>query len=519
MEIDWKRSRRIGACPPLPGSQNKEISNMKDKLVRLAKITFLTSILAATVGLHASLSQTKVEKIDGLMKLYSEYGQFNGSVLVAEHGNEIYKRGFGLADMEWDIPNEPDTKFRLGSITKQFTSMIILQLVQEGKLKLDGKITDYLPDYPRNTGDKVTIHHLLTHTSGIPGYTEFPNFFRDLSRDPFTPQAFVRLFADSALRFEPGAKFSYSNSGYFLLGVIIEKITGKPYERVLKERILDPLNMKNTGYDHHETILKKRARGYEKRGDSYVNAEYLDMSLPYSAGSLYSTVQDLMLWDQALYTEKLLPRETRDLLFKQYIPGAGGWYGYGWVTGKAPIGNTKDSVSTIAHGGGINGFNTLIFRIPSEKDLIVLLNNTGGAPLNAISQAITGILYDKPYDLPRQSTANVVLATIMEHGIDAGLAQYHELREKQSGRYAVREGEMNNAGYQLLRGGKVQEAIEVFKLNVEEFPGSANVYDSLGEAYMVHGDKELAIKNYRKSLELNPANTNGTEMLKKLQDK
>lgn len=492
---------------------------MKHDLMHLAKIAFLTTILVAMVGLHVTLGQPKTEKIDRLMKLYSEYGQFNGTVLVAEHGNVIYKRGFGLADMEWDIPNEPDTKFRLGSITKQFTSMIILKLVQEGKLKLDGRITDYLPDYPKKTGDKITIHHLLTHTSGIPGYTEFPNFFRDFSRNPSTPQAFVRFFADSALLFEPGAKFSYSNSGYFLLGVIIEKVTGRPYERILQEYILDPLNMKNTGYDHHDTILKKRARGYEKRGGSYLNAEYLDMSLPFSAGGLYSTVEDLYLWDQALYTEKLLPKESRDLLFKQYVPGVGAWYGYGWVTGKSPVGSIRDSVNTIGHGGGINGFNTLISRIPSAKDLIVLFNNTGEARLGAISRAITGILYDKPYDLPQRSVADAMLATIRHQGIAAGLAQYRELKEKRSENYAVNENEMNGAGYALLQEGKVKEAIEVFKLNVEAFPGSSNVYDSLGEAFMINGDRELAIKNYRRSLELNPANMNAIEMVKKLQDK
>ncbi len=492
---------------------------MKENLLNLAHRTILTLICCSTVGLYAVLGQTKVEKIDGLMKLYYDYGQFNGTVLVAEQGNIIYKKGFGLADMEWDIPNQPDTKFRLGSITKQFTSMLILQLVQQGKLKLDGTITDYLPDYPSKTGNKITIHHLLTHTSGIRGYTEFPNFFRDLSRDPSTPQEFVKLFADSALLFEPGTRYSYSNSAYFLLGVIIEKLTGKPYERVLQENILDPLNMKNTGYDHHEPILKKRARGYEKSGGSYVNAAYLDMSLPYSAGSLYSTVENLYLWDQALYTDKLLPKETRDLLFKPYIPAGTGGYGYGWGIGKTALGNTNDSVSTIAHGGGINGFSTLITRIPSDKHLVVLFNNTGGAPLGAMNRAITGILCDKPYDLPKKSVADAVLATITQKGITAGLAQYRDLREKHSDTYALSEGEMNVAGYTLLQNGSVKEAIEVFKLNVEAFPKSFNVYDSLGEAFMVNGDKELAIKNYQKSLELNPNNANAVKMLEKLQGK
>jgi CubicO group peptidase (beta-lactamase class C family) len=516
-EQNKKRNAHVGSI-----NQNvlaKEIHTMKANTMSFTRVTCLMAFAVLSMTGNRCATQTKVEKIDAVMKLAHEYGQFNGSVLVAEHGKVIYKKGFGLANIEWNIPNQPDTKFRLGSITKQFTSMLILQLVQQGKLKLDGKITDYLPDYPKKNGDRITIHHLLTHTSGIPGYTEFPNFFRDLSRNPSTPQDFVKLFADSALLFEPGTKFSYSNSGYFLLGVIIEKITGKPYEQVLQENILTPLNMNGTGYDHSGTILNKRAAGYEKDGPRYVNAPYLDMSLPYSAGALYSTVEDLYLWDQALYTEKLLSEKTKGLLFKPYIPAFGVGYGYGWGVGNAAIGHTTDSVMVIEHGGGINGFNTLISRIPSDKDLVVLLNNTGGTRLGEMSRAIRGILYDKPYDLPKRSIADTVYAAIVEHGLAAGLGLYRDLKDHHADTYEVRENEMNRYGYRFLQAGKVKEAIEVFKLNVEAFPKSSNVYDSLGEAYLANGDKELAITNYQKSVELDPSNTSGIEALKKLQAK
>jgi CubicO group peptidase (beta-lactamase class C family) len=273
---------------------------MKKLRIRLAKVSVTLAIFCFVNNYTNSLAQTKAQKIEALLGQYHEYGQFNGAALVAENGKVIFKKGFGMANMEWDIPNMPDTKFRIGSITKQFTAMLVMQLVEQGKLKLDGKMSDYLPDYPKSTGDKVTIHHLLTHSSGIPSYTGFPNFFRDLSRDPYTPEAFVKTFADSALQFEPGSKFLYNNSGYFLLGAIVEKASGKSFEQALAENILTPLNMKNTGYDHHETVLKKRAAGYEKRLGDYTNAAYLDMSLPYAAGSMYSTVEDLFLWDQAL---------------------------------------------------------------------------------------------------------------------------------------------------------------------------------------------------------------------------
>ena len=468
----------------------------------------------------SSFSQSKADQIDALLKRYADYGQFNGSALVAQNGKVIFKSGYGMANKEWNIPNTTDTKFRLGSITKQFTSMLIMQLVQQGKLKLDGKITDYLPDYPKETGDRITIHQLLTHTSGIHDYTSYPAFFRTLSRTPSSPTEFIKLWADSALDFEPGTKWSYSNSGYFMLGVIIEKVTGKSYEQMLQKNIFDPLGLKGTGYDHSETIIPKRASGYERGPDGWINAPYLEMSLPYSAGSLYSTAEDLYKWDQALYTDKLLPPDLKEKLWQPYAKAyAQFWYGYGWVTGKIAEGKSTDSVSVIQHGGGINGFNTLICRFPGDKSLVVLLNNTGGARLSDMCQAIAGILYDKPYDQAKRSLAETLVGALRKGDISAAVKQYRDIRKNHMDEYALNEREMNVGGYQLLRGGHVEAAIEIFKLNVEEFPKSANTYDSLGEAYMMAGNKELAIKNYETSVKLDPTNTNGKKVLERLKGK
>jgi CubicO group peptidase (beta-lactamase class C family) len=198
-------------------------------------------------------AQDKVSKIDALIKVYNDYGQFNGSVLVAESGKVIFKKGYGLANREWNIPNNPDTKFRLGSVTKQFTSMLILQLVELEKIDLQGKLSDYLPYYRKDTGDLVTIHHLLTHSSGIPSYTSIPNFFEDISRDPYPVEEFVKKYCSGDLQFEPGSRYVYNNSGYFLLGAIIEEITGKTYDEVLKEKIFLPLGMENSGYDQTQS--------------------------------------------------------------------------------------------------------------------------------------------------------------------------------------------------------------------------------------------------------------------------
>lgn len=462
------------------------------------------------------LAQDKAAKIDEVMTAANKYRLFNGSVLVAENGKVIYKKGLGLAQMEWNIPNTTDTKFRLGSITKQFTSALVLQLVDQGKVKLDAKLSEYLPAYRKDIGDKVTVHQLLNHTSGIPSYTGLPGFFNDVSRNPYTVDEFVKKYASNNLEFEPGSKFSYNNSGYFLLGAIIEKVTGQTYEQALKERILDPLGMKNTGYDHHANIIEKRASGYQKVATGYVNAPYLDMSIPYAAGSMYSTVEDLYLWDQALYADKVVSASSKELMYKPTL----GDYAYGWVITKAKLGTGSETVSKIAHGGGINGFNTVIVRFPEQKHLIVMLDNTSqGGNLGRLERALTNILFNQPYETPRMPIADMLHKTISDRGIEAGLAQFRDLKASQGNVYDFSEPELNTLGYQLLRERKLKEAIEVFKLNVELYPKGFNTYDSLGEAYMVSGNNELAALNYKKSLELNAQNTNATEMLKRLESK
>src|SRR6266446_8440843 len=218
--------------------------------MKFASRTYLNIFALALFGVlafqGAAFAQDKAGKIDQLISLYNKYGQFNGSALVADNGKVIYQKGVGLANMEWNIPNTPGTKFRLGSITKQFTATLILQLVEQGKIKLDGKLSDYLPDYRKDTGAKVTIHNLLSHTSGVPSYTSLPGFFSNVSRNPFAVDDFIKKYASGDLEFEPGTKFVYSNSGYFLLGAIIEKVTGKPYEQVLRGK-----HLRSAGNEKH----------------------------------------------------------------------------------------------------------------------------------------------------------------------------------------------------------------------------------------------------------------------------
>jgi CubicO group peptidase (beta-lactamase class C family) len=477
------------------------------------KLFCFSVIIALVFSCQVMLPQTKADKIETLLNQYHKFQEFNGSALVAEGGEIIYKNGFGMANMEWNIPNTPETKFRLGSITKQFTAMLIMQLVEDGKLKLDIPISAYIPDYPKEKGEKITIHYLLTHTSGIPNYTDLPSFGK-IMRDPLKPIDLIKTFWDLPLDFEPGARFNYSNSGYIVLGYIIEEVSGKTYEDELKEKIFEPLNMKNSGYDHAADIITNRASGYNKSGTNYYNAAYIDMSIPYAAGSIYSTVEDLYLWDQALYANKILSEKYMEEIFTPYSkpPFADG-YGYGWGLSKMHLDNTEDSLTIISHGGAINGFNSIIVRIKNNKDLIVLLNNTGGTNLTEMSNKMINILYNQQYELPKKPLILSFDEFLNANGIDEASTFYNKKIEEGE---KIPEAQMNILGYGYLNKKEYKTAAGIFKLNVNAYPESYNVYDSYGEALMAAGDKDDAIANYKKSIELNPKNINGIEKLKEL---
>jgi CubicO group peptidase (beta-lactamase class C family) len=315
--------------------------------------------------------------------------EFNGAVLVARGDRIVYERGFGFANLEWRIPNTVRTRFELGSITKQFTALLVLQFVSEGKIKLDGYVSDYLPYYRPDTGGRVTIHHLLSHTSGIPDFIRTPGFLEGTaSRRRYSVREFAQEHCSGDLQFEPGSKFAYSNSGYFLLGAVLEEVSKKAYEQLLTERIFGPAGMKDSGYAQTDTILPNRAAGYEHTPAGLRNARYYDMSIPFAAGGMYSTARDLFLWNQALYTERLLPARLRDLLFKPNLED----YGYGWAILIPASGSPYAGESILMHGGAIFGFQTLIQRIPNHKELIVLLDNTDSPKLLDIALEIRRVL-------------------------------------------------------------------------------------------------------------------------------
>jgi CubicO group peptidase (beta-lactamase class C family) len=326
-------------------------------------------------------------KIEGYLEARSRDNGFSGSVLVARDGVPIFRGGYGMANLEHDVPNTPGTKFRLGSITKQFTAAAVLILREWAMLDVRETIKEYLPDCPE-AWDEVTIHHLLTHTSGIPSYTDLPGYERT-KRDPTTLDALIARVREKPLEFRPGERFAYSNSGYAVLGRIIEEVSGKPYGAFLAANLFEPLGMGDTGYDDPAQVLKRRASGYTRRTGKTVNADYIDMSIPHAAGALYSTVDDLLKWDRALATDQLLSRKSREAMFtpSRNRSDSGPGYGYGWLIVRA-FGRPM-----VAHGGGIDGFACDFRRFPDDRVCVVVLSNVEGAAVEKIGNDLSVLVF------------------------------------------------------------------------------------------------------------------------------
>jgi CubicO group peptidase (beta-lactamase class C family) len=345
------------------------------------------AILSLIIFQSICFAQDINKKLDKTITNYANSGHLNGVILVADNGNIIYSKAFGLANLEWNIPNDINTKFRIYSMSKQFTALLIMQLVEAGKIDLHQAISEYLPYYRKDVGSKVTVHHLLTHTHGIAeGYDQLPPF---LVSEP-TQQLVVKYFSND-LDFQPGSEFRYSGLlGYILLGAIIESVTGKSYEDVLQEKILDPVGMKNTTYLDYRKIIKKRASDYTKTNHGFV---YRIQAYPIhadGASCLVSTVNDLLLWDQALYSSALISEKYRNMIFSpyvtQYVPY---YYGYGWYIADLDIAGENKRVFYHTGGGAC-----IIFRSVTDTQTVIILNNLRSNKLYDIGLEILTLMQE-----------------------------------------------------------------------------------------------------------------------------
>lgn len=357
----------------------------------------LVVLIVSLFVVYSGQAQETVTKIDSMLTFYQGLYKFNGTVLVAKKGTVLLNKGYGYSNAAGKVPNDEQTIFQLGSITKQFTAAIILKLQQEKKLNVQDKLSKYFPDYPK--GDSITIENLLLHTSGIFNYTNDQKFMSEKVTIPASREEIMTLFKNKPLDFSPGTNWNYSNSGYSLLGYIIEIATKKPYEQVVRNYIFGPLQMNSSGFDFTHLKSSKKATGYFVLNDKdSIAAPIVDSTVSYSAGAIYSTTGDLYKWHKALENYSILTKAQQE---KAYTPVKNN-YGYGWgidsIEGKRKVG----------HGGGIHGFVTNISRVPEDDVCIVLLSNASDNSLQDITRNILNVLYNKPYELPKKRTAIAV---------------------------------------------------------------------------------------------------------------
>jgi len=483
----------------------------------------LTSIAWLIVIAGSATAQPKVEAIDKVMLRYATIDEFNGVILVAEKGGILYQNAFGYADFDWRIPNTLDTKFEIASITKTFTALMIMRLVESGRIDLQRTIGDYLPDYRGEGAHTITIDELLVHSSGIErdisdfpvSGNKFPDIVAKINEEFFSLKERVDIIAGRPLLFKPGTDFSYSSDGYDILGRILEIVCGNSYENVLDSLLLRPLAMSESGYKDHYAIIRKRATGYAETYSGVQRARQIGIA---PSGGIYSTAGDLLKWEQSLYTNRVITQKSKDLIFRRgpYSPE------YGWKVDDNYFGtDTEDSSKVVKCTGALPGFNSLVVRFLRDQRTIIVLENIRRVSYKQddIVRTIADILYDRPYELPRQSLAKELLMMIQTSGIQSADSLMASFKNGTS-EYSLNEQELNSAGYYLMYDlHKVDEAIALFTINTAQFPGSWNAFDSLGEGYTIRGNTEEAIKSYRKSLALNPGNANAQRMIDRLSNK
>ncbi|MBX7218953.1 MAG: serine hydrolase [Blastocatellia bacterium] len=374
----------------------KSVRSLSALVFLFLNVVFLSGLNNAALAQKAASPGNEAELAKAMdaaaAPLYKADGP-GAAVLVMKDGKPIFRKGYGMADIALGIPMRPEMVFRLGSVTKQFTAAGILLLEEEGKLSISDEITKYLPDYPTQ-GKKITIEHLLTHTSGIKNYTNLPKWLPLWGKD-LSLTELIDLFKNEPLDFEPGTKWNYSNSGYILLGAIIEKASGQKYDTFVETRIFKPLGMTHSFYGHNHRIIPNHVAGYDKTAAGYSNAAYLSMTHPHAAGALVSSVDDLALWDAALNGGKLLKPESLKKMFTPFKLADGKLtnYALGWG-----VGAQVQQHSIQEHGGGINGFATDVLRMPQDHVYVVVLTNCTDPETRpeALAHKLAAIAIGKP---------------------------------------------------------------------------------------------------------------------------
>jgi CubicO group peptidase (beta-lactamase class C family) len=440
------------------------------------------------------------QKFDSLFRAYYQNGLFEGTVLIADDTGVVYQKALGFANHEHRIPNTLNTVFGIGSISKPFTAMLVLQLIQEGKLGFDIPISKYLPEYRKDIGSKVTIRHLLTHTSGIPSYTALPNVWEDSMQLSYTPLYILKSFGSKDLEFKPGTKYKYGNTGYFILALIIERVTGKQLAEVLNENIFIPLKMFSSGINDNKKPVKIKASGYYRLGNQYISEPYIYNLNTYGASGVHSTATDLYLWDRALYEQQLLSKENMRLYTSPHYKVEPTYaYGLGWEFTRFVLAK-NDTIETMEHSGAIRGFRANMFRVPSEKKCVILLSNSANQSSYELFENIMQVFHVREWNRPKKLLADTLFTVMQNTSVDNAIQLYKTIKATDSTRYDYSSYALELLGERLMMLSMYPEAAAIFQLTVNEYPNYTYGYLYMGRAYEKWGKQKEAIRAYQKAV-------------------
>lgn len=474
----------------------------------------LTISLLCLVAGHTLFAQNKKAKLAGILQTYHNYNMFDGAVLVAENGKIIYKGAFGLANREWNIPNQTDTKFMLGSVSKPITATLMLIQVQKGLIDLNKTIADYLPEFKNKPAAGITIKQLLSHTSGIPNYDIIKDFFSRISRKNFTREDYVKVYMDSALAFEPGSRYFYSSWGYFTLGYIMERVTGKSYSQLMKDDIFSKLQMNNSGSYQHLQVVPNRATGYDYSFGGFTSADFRDQSNTMGTGDLYSTVEDLFKFHLAISNHTLLNKQLTDEMLSPGMRPAR--YGYGWFNQNFKY-TAQDSVAANFHLGMTEGFISFMLRIPSTNSFTLILCNSSPTDFFGITKNLVKALYNMPVTV-KQPVHKKMETYISQMGAVKAVEKYKKMKVD-TAHYYIDWISMNFIAEQLLNLKRYEDARVIADNNAAEFHDKDLVMFTTGNIYLALNRKEDAIKFYKKTLQLYPDYQEAKNRLKELEAK
>jgi len=470
-------------------------------------VLFILIFIHCTCSLDAQIeSSPKAKVIDSLLTICYNNGTFNGVALVADQGEVILHDAYGFSELDSRTPLQLTDRFCIGSMTKQFTSVLILQLQDSGLLDVHEPLSDYLPEFSEKTFADITLHHLLTHTSGLGNFTSHPDF--DKSR-PYTEQEMF-AFIKHPLLFKAGTEWSYSNSGYYLLGKIAERVTKQKYGNLLEEKIFGPLGMESSSFDPIWPV-ENAAHGHQRTVKGMAPMPTYALSTLLSTGGIFSTAQDLFLWAQAMDGNSLLSAESKEILLNPILND----YACGLFVKRGRDENGRE-FERYFHGGMIQGYHAFMLKRIPQKQVVILLDNCYNQEIPTIKNRIWSALVEEDVKPVKPKLSNLLYRACsgdsLAYWMDAIASNPMSFEDQ----YTVEEYDTNTVAYRLMEAERYEEAELLFAFNIKHHPQSWNVYDSMGELYLKQGAHAKAKKMYSKSLELNSANTSAARALEKI---